>query len=140
MYTWDPKARRHSIGGVRSVAFSANSKLLAVGGMGQVGNIDHLGGAARVEIFEWQSGERKHEIEDSKFKGLVEQIQFGPADQWLVSAGGDHSGFVSVYEMVDGKPLVQEKAPMHVHDFLLGSDGMKLTAVGHEQACVIEFA
>ncbi len=29
---------------------------------------------------------------------------------------------------------------MHVHDFLLGSDGMKLTAVGHEQACVIEFA
>ncbi|MEQ9410901.1 MAG: hypothetical protein RIK87_24525 [Fuerstiella sp.] len=142
MYTWDPKARRHSIGGVRSLAFSHDSKRLAVGGMGQVGNIDHLQGNSRIEIFDWQSGERQHEIEDSKYKGLVECLAFGPEDRWLVAAGGDNSGFVSVYGTAEteAKLLAQEKAPMHVHDFVLNENGSALTAVGHEQGCVISLA
>ncbi len=140
MYTWDPKARRHSIGGIRSLAFSNDSKFLAVGGMGKVGNIDHLEGASRIEVFEWQSGERKLEIEDTKFKGLVEQLKFGPGDQWIAAAGGANDGFVSLYTVADGKLLVQEKAPMHVHDFQLSSDGASLRAVGYEQACVVEIS
>lgn len=140
MYTWDPKARRHSIGGIRSLAFSNGSNLLAVGGMGKVGNIDHLDGASRIEIFDWKSGERKLEIEDTKYKGLVEQIQFGPGDSWLAAAGGANDGFVSVYSVADGKLLAQEKAPMHIHDFQLSKDGTTLRAVGYEQACVFEIA
>ena len=140
MYTWDPKARRHSIGGIRSLAFSNDSNLLAVGGMGKVGNIDHLDGASRIEVFDWKSGEQKLEIEDTKYKGLVEQIQFGPNDAWLVAAGGANNGFVSVYRVGDGKLLAQEKAPMHIHDFQLSEDGTKLRAVGYEQACVLEIA
>lgn len=35
LYTWDPTARRHSIGGIRSLAFSNDSQQLAVGGMGK---------------------------------------------------------------------------------------------------------
>ena len=138
MYTWDPKARRHSIGGVRSLAFSNDSNLLAVGGMGKVGNIDHLEGVSRIEVFAWQSGERRFEIEDSKHKGLVESLQFGPGDACLVAAGGDNSGFVSVYNMSDGKLLAQDKAPMHVHDFELTEDGRSLIAVGHQQGAVID--
>ena len=140
MYTWDPKARRHSIGGIRSLAFSSDSKLIAVGGIGKIGNIDHLGGSSRIEVFDWQSGERKHEIEDSKYKGLVEVMAFGPQNKWLAAAGGDHGGFVSVYNMEDGKLLAQEKAPMHVHDFELAADGSQLHAVGHEQGCVVTLA
>ena len=140
MYTWDPKARRHSIGGIRSLAFSSDSKLLAVGGMGQVGNIDHLGGVSRIEVFDWQSGKQKFEIEDTKFKGLVEQLQFGPDDEWLVAAGGDNGGFISVYDGAAGTLLAQEKAPMHVFDFQLSEDGSKLRAVGFEQASVVDIA
>lgn len=138
MYTWDPTARRHSIGGIRSLAFSSDSTQLAVGGMGKVGNIDHLEGFSRIEVFTWQTGERRFEIEDSKHKGLVEALQFGTNDKYLVAAGGDQSGFVSVYQMADGKLLTQDKAPMHVHDFELSSDGRSLVAVGHQQGAIIE--
>ena len=138
MYTWDPTARRHSIGGVRSLAFSADSTQLAVGGMGKVGNIDHLEGVARIEVFNWQTKERRLEIEDNKHKGLVESLQFGPGDAWLASAGGDNSGFVSVWSMADGKVLAQDRAPMHVHDFELTADGRSLIAVGHQQGVVFD--
>jgi WD40 repeat protein len=138
MYTWDPTARRHSIGGVRSLAFSSDSTQLAVGGMGKVGNIDHLEGVARIEVFKWQTQERRLEIEDNKHKGLVEALQFGLCDAWLASAGGDNSGFVSVWNMADGKVLAQDRAPMHVHDFELSTDGRSLIAVGHQQGAVID--
>ena len=138
MYTWDPTARRHSIGGIRSLAFSNDSSQLAVGGMGKVGNIDHLEGVSRIEVFNWQTGTRRLEIEDSKHKGLVEALQFGHDDAYLVSAGGDNSGFVSVWNMADGKLLTQDKAPMHVHDFELSTDGRSMTAVGHQQAAVFD--
>ena len=78
LYTWDPVQRRHSIGGIRSLAFSADGTLLAVGGIGKIGNIDHLDGKARVEVFDWQKGERVHTFISDKFKGLVEYLAFSP--------------------------------------------------------------
>ncbi|WP_337234473.1 hypothetical protein, partial [Staphylococcus epidermidis] len=57
MYTWDKVQRLHSIGGVRSLAFSPDGKHLAVGGTGKIGNIDHLEAKSRVEVFDWS--ERK---------------------------------------------------------------------------------
>ena len=139
MYTWDPRQRRHSIGGIRSVAFSHDSRLLAVGGIGKIGNIDHLGGPSRVEVFDWQKGERIHEIEDNKLKGLVEQIEFAPDGSWLLAAGGDHSGFVSFYSVETGKLIQQDKAPMHVHQFAMNEDATAFFAVGHGRIAYYEF-
>lgn len=68
----------------------------------------------------------------------MESLQFGPVDAFLIAAGGDQSGFVNAYNMLDGKLLAQDKAPMHVHDFELSSDGRSLIAVGHQQGAVIE--
>lgn len=139
MYTWDPKQRRHSIGGIRSLAFSTDGKLLAAGGVGTIGNIDHLDGPSRIEIFDWNSKQRVHEISDTKFKGLVEQIAFARDGSWLVSAGGDNGGFVSFYDSQTGKVVHQDKMPMHVHKFVLNDTQDALYAAGHEQVAVVEF-
>lgn len=139
MYTWDPRQRRHSIGGIRSLAFSHDSQLLAAGGIGTIGNIDHLGGPSRVEVFDWQKGERKHEIEDDKLKGLVEQIEFDPSGKWLLAAGGDHSGFVTFYDLESGNMIHQDKAPMHVHEFAVNEDHTEIFAVGHGRIAHFEF-
>ena len=136
MYTWDPKARRHSIGGIRSLAFSGDGSLLAVGGMGQVGNIAHLEGKSRIEVFRLPTGERVHEIEDSKYKGLVEKLQFSGDQKWLLAAGGDNGGFLSAWSLETGKLLAQEKLGNHLHAFEMLSD-RTLVTVGHDQASLV---
>ena len=50
------------------LAFSPDGKLLAVGGMGKVGNIDHLEGKARIEVFDWQKGERTIELHERQLQ------------------------------------------------------------------------
>lgn len=133
MYTWDPRARRHSIGGIRSVCFSPDGKLLVVGGMGKVGNIDHLEGHARVEIFDWQQGTRLHEIESTKFKGLVEKIEFHPHENWCLVVGGDHKGFLMGINTATGELFLEDGHDTHIHDFLLDHERQQLVTVGHNR-------
>jgi WD40 repeat protein len=138
MYTWDPTQRRHSIGGIRSLAFSLDGKLLAVGGMGKVGNIDHLEGKARVEVFDWAKGERTHEFPGDKFNGLVNRLEFHPQGDWLLGAGGAGDGFLMFFDLKNKKVLRQEKVAMHVHDFALNESGDTIYTVGHNRIVLFE--
>jgi WD40 repeat protein len=133
MYTWDKVQRLHSIGGVRSLAFSPDGKQIAVGGMGKVGNIDHLEGKARVEVFDWRAGKRTAEFPGDKFAGLVNRLAWAPDGSWLVGAGGAGEGFFLFYDVAAKKTLRQEKVMMHVHDFDISPDAKEIVAVGHNR-------
>ncbi len=104
-----------------------------VGGMGQVGNIDHLEGKARVEVFDWQTGEKTHTYGECSFKGLVESLVFHPSGL-LIAAGGDSGGFVMIFDLANPKnSLRDEKAPMHIHEILLNEAGDAMYAAGHNR-------
>jgi WD40 repeat protein len=136
MYTWDKVQRLHSIGGIRSLAFSPDGKALAVGGMGKVGNIDHLEGKARVEVFDWKASKQTAEFPGDKFAGLVNRLAWAPDGSWLVGAGGAGEGFLLFYDVAAKKTLRQEKLPMHVHDFAITAAGDQITCVGHNRITV----
>jgi WD40 repeat protein len=135
-YTWDPVQRRHSIGGIRALAFSPDGSTLAAGGIGRIGNIDHLEGKPRVELFDWRSGKRICELY-GEGKGLVESIAFHPGGQWLLAAGGYSDGLFLFCDPAGKKVLSQEKVPMYVHDLTLGESGETIYAVGHHKIAVI---
>ena len=138
MYTWDKVQRLHSIGGVRSLAFSPDGKQLAVGGTGKIGNIDHLEAKGRVEVFDWKAGKQVAEFVSDK-QGIVNRMQWSPCGSWLACAGGAGDGFLLFYDPAAKKALRQDKLPMHAHDFHLTADCKELVCVGHNRLTVHKF-
>ncbi len=136
-YTWDPVQRRHSIGGIRALAFSPDSSRLAIGGIGPIGNIDHLDGKPRIEVFDWRKGRRIGEAQ-GEGRGLIERLEFHPGGEWLLGAGGYSDGVLLFCDVDARHVLAQAKAPMYVHDFDLDPQTNTLFAVGHHKLATMK--
>jgi len=132
MYTWDKVQRLHSIGGVRSLAFSPDGEQLALGGTGKIGNIDHLEAKGRIELFECRTGNRVAEFVSDK-QGIVNRLAYSSCGSWLAAAGGAGEGFLLFYDVAAKRALRQDKLPMHAHDFHLSEDCRELLSVGHNR-------
>lgn len=138
LYTWDPTQRRHSIGGVRALAFSPDGGRLAVGGIGHISNIDSLDGPARVEVFDWKKRERTHEFPGDAVKGLVERLLYLPGGDRLLAVGGSTDGFLMVLDLKSKSVPLQEKTPAHIHDAAPGDAPDSLFLASHGKVGVYE--
>ena len=138
MYTWDGRQRLHSIGGIRGLAFSPDGKQIAVGGIGKIGNVDHLDGPARIEVLDVRSGKRTHLFEKTRFKGLVNRLLFHPQGDWLLAAGGAGNGFLVFFDLKNNKVVKEENVRFHVHSLATSEDFDTLYAVGHNGLAAYE--
>ncbi len=87
-------------------------------------------------MFDLESGDRLLELEDNKKKGLIEQIVWGPDDQWILTTGGDNNGFITIYESASGKLLHQADQNGHIHSLWRDSDWSQILLAGHQKVSV----
>ncbi len=137
LYTWDGVQRIRSIGGVRSLAFSPDGTQIAVGGVGQIGNVDGLSGPSRVEIHNWARRERVSEFQGNQ-QGLFNKLVWHPNNQWLCCVGGGNNGFVLFRNTQNNTTIHQMNLPMHTHDSVFSENWETLYHVGHQKIVVQE--
>ena len=97
LYTWDGTQRNRSIGGPRALAFSPDGTQLAVGGVGQIGNVDALQGPTRVEVFDWSRQQRVAEFTGPN--GIINRLHYHPRGSWLCALGGGSNGVILFYDV-----------------------------------------
>ena len=137
LYTWDGVQRIRSIGGIRSLAFSPDGAQIAVGGVGQIGNVDGLGGPSRVEVHDWSRRQRVHEFQGQQ-QGLVNRLLWHPNNLFLCGVGGGNNGFVFFHDMRNRTMIHQMNLPMHTHDSVFSEDWTTLYHAGHQRIVVQE--
>ena len=134
-YTFDAEKRARAIGGIRSLAFLPNN-LLALGGIGQVSNVDGFVGPCRVEVWDWQAGKRIA-VGTDKHQAIFNHLEYLPEEKLLIAAGGGDGGPLlafwneTLWEQQAEAPLFKAKPKNHIQHFVFDRQAQQLLAVGH---------
>lgn len=143
LYTFDPRQRKRSMGGVRALAFSKDGQYLAAGGIGQIGNVDGLGGPIHLEVWGWKKPEVRCTTGGKRQNGMIGQLVCSADGEWLLGAGGGGSGFLGFWKIssipaaADAKkidlPEQLQKFDGHGHAVVLNPVKKELYVAGYRK-------
>jgi hypothetical protein len=101
LYTYDPRQRKRSIGGIRSLAFSPDGTQIAAGGIGLIDNVDGLQGPLTVELWDWRQPARLATLAADGHQAMVQALAFHPSEPWLAGAGGGSGNGIVAFWKTD---------------------------------------
>jgi WD40 repeat protein len=139
------QASEYEWGGVRSLAFTPDGKILVAGGMGPADqNSAGIDGPMRLEAFDAENGKSRFAFMSTP-KGMLTTMLLHPKGDWLLAAGGGgQAGSAGIGSLWLWNPrlLDKERKPvppvMHateivVRGLLVTPDGKSLLAVGMQR-------
>jgi WD40 repeat protein len=115
------------VGGIRSIDFSPDGKLLAVAGITDVSNAFAGIGVPAVVLIDWESG-KQHKLLKPKdnFQGSIWGVRFHPSGEFLIGAGGGGAGGMWFWKTDDEKSFHFSPLPAVAYDLALHPDGLRL--------------
>ena len=132
-YTFDAEKRARAIGGIRSLCFLPENRL-AIGGIGQVSNVDGFVGPCRLEIWDWQTAKRVA-VGTDKHQAILNHLEYVPSESLLLAGGGGDGGpllaFWNAADLKTEAPLSKAKPKSHIQHFTFDLQTRQLLAVGH---------
>jgi WD40 repeat protein len=125
LYKYDPSFMA-DIGGVRSMAFSADGTLLACAGITNVSNAFAGVGNPLVVLFDWATGKQKQLLRPKvAFQGTAWGVVIHPAS-FIAAAGGGNGGILWFWKPDNAQDFFNLKLPNNARDLDLHSDGRRL--------------
>ena len=132
-YTHDTNG--HTYGGIRSVDFSPDGKLIALGGniAGDTSTI--TGSKSLMQVYDWQSGKQ---TADCQVGGdfFYERVRFQHTGQWLLGVGGaGKDPKLVLFDLEKQTLLAEAKLPSPAFDIVLTETSDVCYTVGRGKVC-----
>jgi WD40 repeat protein len=122
---------RADIGGARSIAFSTDGKLLALGGITNVTNAFAGIGNPAVVVFDWETGQiSKTHVAKEPINGTAWGVRHHPDGYWIGVSGGGGGGMLYFWKHDSVNEFFKFKLPDHGRDMDLHPDHRTI-AVAH---------
>ncbi|MBI5760179.1 MAG: WD40 repeat domain-containing protein [Planctomycetales bacterium] len=125
-------------GGIRSLDFSPDGKLLAAAGIADVTNAFAGVGVPTVALFDFETGTRTKVLKPKdNFQGTCWGVKFHPSGEFLVGAGGGGAGSLWFWKPDDEKSFFAFKLPTVAYDVTFHPDGLRLAVPLYDKTLVV---